>query len=129
MHISLQLSIKAGIMLTFSCPPGVHGAVRAGTHGIGVSAPIAAAVAEATVGLASDWHMPNGAMLTIGLLSMMFAMGLLSIIGRIGSMMVSGVGAFPNEHFSCAPIHTYFAIVNVFRCYLMCVLLFVFEFE
>jgi len=47
--------------------PGVHGADVIGTQGIGVSTPIAAAVAEATVGLDGDWHIPNVGMLTIGL--------------------------------------------------------------
>ena len=35
-------------------------------HGIGVSTPSAAAVAAATIGLASDVHIPNGGMLTTG---------------------------------------------------------------
>jgi hypothetical protein len=36
-------------------------------HGIGVSTPMAAAVAAATAGFAGDMHMPNGMMLTMGL--------------------------------------------------------------
>jgi len=47
--------------------PGAQGALVAGMQGIGVSTPDAAAVAEATVGLARDWHMPNGAIFTMGL--------------------------------------------------------------
>ncbi len=39
--------------------PGAHGAAHAGMHGIGVSAPNAAAVAEATVGFARLLHIPN----------------------------------------------------------------------
>jgi hypothetical protein len=39
--------------------PGAHGAAHAGIHGIGVSAPSAAAVAEATVGFARLLHIPN----------------------------------------------------------------------
>ena len=53
--------------------PGAQGDEVAGTQGIGVSTPIAAAVAEATVGLASDWHMPNGMMFVSGTWSMMLA--------------------------------------------------------
>lgn len=53
-HISLQLSSKAGILEISSLPPGAHGATIAGIQGIGVKTPIAAAVAEATVGLLGD---------------------------------------------------------------------------
>jgi hypothetical protein len=49
--------------------PGAHGAGVAGTQGIGVSTPSAAAVAAATVGFAGDEHMPNDMMLTNGTLS------------------------------------------------------------
>ena len=45
--------------------PGAQGAVT-GTQGIGVSVPIAAAVADATVGLAVDMHMPNVGMFVSG---------------------------------------------------------------
>jgi hypothetical protein len=43
--------------------PGTHGAVVAGMHGMGVKTPRAAAVAEATVGLARDVHIANGKIL------------------------------------------------------------------
>ena len=46
--------------------PTIQGAAVAGTHGIGVSTPSAAAVAAATVGFAGDEHMPKGMMLTSG---------------------------------------------------------------
>ncbi|CAI3651434.1 hypothetical protein CNEO4_2000007 [Clostridium neonatale] len=46
-----------------------------GTHGIGVNTPKAADVAVATVGFASDEHIPNGSMFIIGLLSIIFAIG------------------------------------------------------
>jgi len=44
-------------------------------HGIGVSTPIAAAVAAATEGFVGDMHMPNGIMFVMGIWSMMFASG------------------------------------------------------
>ena len=47
--------------------PGAQGEAVAGMHGIGVSTPIAAAVAAATVGFAGDMHMPNGMMFVIGI--------------------------------------------------------------
>ena len=55
--------------------PGVHGAGMTGMQGMGVSTPKAAVVAEATVGFAREVHMPNGRMLTIGTLSIIFAAG------------------------------------------------------
>ena len=72
----LQLSNKAGILVINSFPPGAHGETITGIHGIGVSTPIAADVADATVGLLMDWHMPNGMMFTIGAKSIMVAFGL-----------------------------------------------------
>ena len=82
----------------------------AGMQGIGVSTPIAAEVAEATVGLLNDWHMPKGRMLTIGAKSMMVAFGLFWIIGRNGTVTIKVEGVIPKEHFRVAPIQTYFAI-------------------
>ena len=46
--------------------PGVQGATVIGIQGIGVSVPIAAAVAAITVGFAVDLHMPKGMMFVIG---------------------------------------------------------------
>ena len=56
--------------------PGAQGAMVLGTQGMGVSTPQAAEVAEATVGLARDRHIPNEGILTMGLLSMMLATNL-----------------------------------------------------
>lgn len=81
---------------------GVHGAVTTGTHGIGVSTPNAAAVAAATVGLASDWHSPNGGMLAPGTMSVMLATGRPSTVGR-GATTFSVDGASPNEQVIIAP--------------------------
>ncbi len=39
--------------------PGAHGAAQAGMQGWGVSTPKAAAVAEATAGLARELHIPK----------------------------------------------------------------------
>lgn len=82
-----------------------------GTHGIGVSTPQAAAVAEATVGFAMDWHMPKGRMFAIGTISMILPMGLFWHSGRIGTVTMKLDGAIPNEHRSIAPIVTKLAIV------------------
>src|SRR6185369_3995359 len=89
--------------------PGTHGAGITGTHGIGVNAPNAAAVAAATVGFAIDEHMPNGMMLTIGLLSMMLASGVCVSVLLTGNT-ASVLGAAPKLHCNVAPMHTCKAI-------------------
>jgi hypothetical protein len=81
---------------------GIHGAGTAGTHGIGVSTPSAAAVAAATVGFASDWHIPNGAMLAPGAMSVMTASGRPSTIG-LGATTASVDGAIPKVQAIIAP--------------------------
>lgn len=83
--------------------PGVQGATVAGMHGIGVSTPKAAIVAESTVGLAMLMHEPNVAMFIIGTKSVMAATGCLPAITRFKGRIVSGEGAMPNEHWSNDP--------------------------
>jgi hypothetical protein len=46
---------------------------------MGVNAPIAAAVADATVGFISEEHIPNGMTFTSGLLSITVAKGMIFI--------------------------------------------------
>ena len=80
-HTHCEELFNAGLLAMSTVgDPGAQGAGMTGTHGIGVSTPRAAAVAAATVGFASDWHIPNGGMFTIGMLSMMVAAGLFSIM-------------------------------------------------
>ena len=81
-----------------------------GIQGIGVKTTAAAAVAEATVGLAMLWHMPKGMIFAIGLLSIMLPAGLFCTFGRIGSTTIKLEGAIPKEHWSKAPAVTNFAI-------------------
>ena len=78
--------------------PGAHGAGMTGMHGIGVSTPSAAAVAAATVGLDNVWHMPNGGMLTSGMLSMIVAAGLFSIVTMAMGITFNVLGDKPNVH-------------------------------
>jgi len=79
-HISFDISFSAGTLLSRTVgDPGAHGAGVTGTQGIGVNTPIAAAVADATAGLDGVVHIPNGIMLTVGTLSMMFAAGMLLV--------------------------------------------------
>jgi hypothetical protein len=76
-HISVDALFSAGMFPSSTVgAPGAQGAGVTGMHGIGVSTPIAAEVADATVGLARLVHMPNGIMFTIGLLSIILAAGI-----------------------------------------------------
>src|SRR5262245_63116500 len=77
---------------------GIHGPAGFGTHGIGVSTPRAAAVAEATDGLANEVHIPKGGMLVTGTISMMFAAGLPSIITRLFGSTFNDDGVTPRLH-------------------------------
>ena len=47
--------------------PGAHGAGVFGMQGCGVNTPMAADVAAATWGFASEVHMPNGIMFVMGM--------------------------------------------------------------
>ena len=82
--------------------PGVHGEVVTGMQGIGVKTPSAAAVADATVGLAIDMHMPKGGMLVIGIKSMMLAAGAVALT-RFTGKTLSAEGAIPKVHIMTAP--------------------------
>lgn len=83
---------------------GIQG-VSAGTHGIGVKTPKAAAVAVATVGLARLVHMPKVGMLT-GATQEMVAAGLLSISTFEAGSTSREAGAMPNEQITIAPMFT-----------------------
>ena len=98
------------MLKTFTCAAGAQGAVITGMHGIGVRTPIAAAVAEATVGLAIHWHIPKGLMFTIGAKSIMLAIGIFWFVGRIPTT-VRGLGAMPKLHWSNAPFVTNFPMI------------------
>jgi hypothetical protein len=65
---------------------------------MGVSTPIAAAVAAATEGFAGDMHIPNGMMFTIGTWSMMFASGWLPVFTRFTGSTTRLLGAIPMAH-------------------------------
>ncbi len=104
-HWHVHVCVNAGIFWTKTLgEPGVHGATVDGMHGIGVSTPIAAAVAEATTGLAGQVHIPKGIMFTIGAKSMMLAAGTLAIMTfRTPGAIASTLGAMPKVHISFAP--------------------------
>ena len=76
LHMHLHVFCKPGIPRTSTVgEPGAQGAAITGTQGMGVKTPRAAVVAAATVGLASELHIPNGGIFMMGTLSMIFAAG------------------------------------------------------
>lgn len=102
-HMQVEVLFKAGMPPIMQvAEPGVHGEVVTGTHGIGVSTPRAAAVAEATAGLAIDIHMPKVGMLVIGMKSIMFAAGAVALVLFTGRTLRAD-GATPKEHIITAP--------------------------
>lgn len=102
----LEELFKAGMLATSTVgEPGAQGAATAGVQGIGVRTPKAAAVADATAGLAMELHIPKGAMFKKGLLSIMLAIGVAVVVRLTGSTF-SIPGAMPNEHCRAAPPHT-----------------------
>src|SRR5689334_17489744 len=91
-------SFKAGKLLISTVGhPGAQGVV-AGTQGIGVKTPRAAAVALATVGLANEEHMPKAGMLLIGAKSMMVAASFPPDIVCVCDVTASDAGAAPKLH-------------------------------
>ena len=104
--MSLLVLLSAGLpAINTVALPGAQGADIDGIHGQGVKTPSAAAVAEATVGFDKDVHIPNGIILTIGLLSIILAIGIVVTVLLIGKTLYAE-GAIPNEHISCAPPQT-----------------------
>lgn len=89
--------------------PGAHGAAQAGTQGIGVSTPIAAAVALATVGFARLLHMPK-VMGGLGI-SIIVATGILQPVTVFWEVTVSGAGAAPKVHWHTAVFTAGLAII------------------
>lgn len=98
LHISFEELLSAGkFPIVTVGDPGTQGAAVTGTQGIGVRTPQAAAVADATVGFAIDWHMPKGRMFTIGLLSIMHAIGIV-VITLFSGVTMKVPGARPKLH-------------------------------
>src|SRR4051812_3343595 len=85
---------------------GIHGPATVGMHGIGVSTPSAAEVADATVGLDRLLHMANGGMLVAGAMSEITPAGRPSTITFEDADGMKVAGAAPNEQLSIAPMTT-----------------------
>jgi hypothetical protein len=78
--------------------PAAQGDGVTGMQGIGVSTPNAAAVADATSGLAIEAHIPKGMMFTSGSFAEMFASGCSLVLTRVTGSTTRVLGANPNEH-------------------------------
>jgi len=79
-HIRVDILSKVGALASSTLgAPVTQGAGVFGIQGMGVRAPIAAAVADATVGFSRDVHIPKGMILTIGAWSIMLASGTWSV--------------------------------------------------
>jgi len=71
----LESSTAGWFAINALVAPGVHGADVAGTQGMGVSTPEAAAVAAATAGLLGLVHIPKDMILVSGIVSRILAAG------------------------------------------------------
>lgn len=101
-HMSLLSLLSAGMLpINTVGLPAAQGATVMGMHGMGVSTPKAAAVADATMGLAMLLQTPNGGMLSIGTWSMMLAAGMLTSTLLTGSTC-KVEGAAPKVQLSMA---------------------------
>jgi hypothetical protein len=106
-HMHLDVLSSAGKLLISTVgAPGIHGAAVAGTQGIGVNTPSAAAVAVTTSGLVGAAHMPKVGMFSIGAKSMMVAAGMLLTIVVGALVAMSDAGAAPNVQAIIAPVTT-----------------------
>jgi len=78
-----------------------------GMHGMGVSVPMAADVADATVGLDRERHIPKGGMFTIGFESLILAIGLFDRNTLFAGRTIREEDAVPKGHFRVAVDVTY----------------------
>ncbi len=107
LHMSLEELLSAGkLAIRTVGEPGAHGAAIAGIQGIGVSTPKAAAVADATVGLAMDVHIANGGIFAIGLLSIIVAVKKLDVMVAVCEFTIRVPGAVPKVQAMLAVIAT-----------------------
>jgi hypothetical protein len=112
-HMQVQVLFSAGMPpIMVVAAPGVHGLVVTGMQGMGVKTPRAAAVADATVGLAIDMHMPNGGMLVMGTKSMMLAAGVVALTLFTGNTL-RAEGAIPKVHIMTAPEVTWLGMGRI----------------
>lgn len=90
--------------------PGAQATVT-GTHGVGVSTPLAAVVAEAVAGLVNDEHIANVGILVTGIASLILAAVILSAVTP-GIATTNTAGEAPKLQDILAVAATNCAIVN-----------------
>lgn len=104
MHMQVETAVSAGTFPTSTDgAPGTHGETIAGIQGIGVNTPMAADVAAATVGFEGVMHIAKGGIFTIGLKSIIDAIGLFSAIPIVDGKTDRIEGAIPNVQVIVAP--------------------------
>jgi hypothetical protein len=108
-HCDASSSAAAPPIVTVA-EPGVQ-APSTGWHGCGVSVPLAALVADATCGLDSDVHIPNGGTFSVPVSSTTPAAAV-AVTSVLDAENVDGV--VPNEHCSVAPVLTWLGISRSF---------------
>lgn len=106
-HIQTELLLSAGMFLIITVgDPGAQGAVVTGTQGACVTVPSDEAMMAITAGFVGALHITKDGILTIGLLSIMFAAGIpLAFTAFVGKTL-SGIGAEPKVHCIKAPVVT-----------------------
>ncbi len=98
LHNNFELLLSAGILAMRTVgQPGAQGAAVTGMQGIGVMTPRAAAVAAITIGFIIELHIPNGKIFTMGLLSIIFAIGII-VMTRLAGNTINELGATPKLH-------------------------------
>lgn len=110
--------VSAGMFFTLTNgAPGDHGEAVAGMQGMGVSTPIAVAVADATIGFAGEVHMPKGRIFLKGVKSKIVAAGIFCAVDSLSGMTSKLEGAKPKLHFNMAPETTCIdMLINPYGC-------------
>src|SRR4051812_23028334 len=94
-HVEVLVSAGAPLIMVIGAP-GTQGDDVIGMQGMGVSTPIAAAVAEATIGFVGVMHIPKGGMFTMGRCALIFAAsGPPAFVGIPIGMTAKVLGAIP----------------------------------
>ncbi len=107
MHMHLLSIVRQGLPpASTGDPPGVQLPAVEGTQGWGVSTPMAAAVAEATCGLAMLVHIPKLGMFKIPVPSAMVPIGFPSANVDMLFVALKDAGPVPKEQVSDAPVTT-----------------------
>jgi hypothetical protein len=91
--------------------PGAHATVT-GIHGVGVSTPLAADVADAVVGFVRDEHIPNVGIFVTGIASLILAAAILSAV-TVETVTNNVAGEAPKVQDILAVAATNCAIVNL----------------